>query len=149
MTTRVLGLMSTLVLARVLAPSDYGLVALAFAVNSTLDACLSAGVEQQIIRAPAPTRALYDTAFTFNLIRTLLISALLLLGAAPAADFFGDPRLEPVLLAFAALPLLTGMVNIGVVDFQRNLDFSAEFRMLIVPRLAAIAVSFAIALTFH
>jgi O-antigen/teichoic acid export membrane protein len=149
MTTRMLGLISTLVLARLLVPADFGLVALAYACSATLEACTYAGVEQQIIRSAAPSRALYDTAFTLNLIRALAIAVMLALGAGPLATFFGDPRLEPVLLTLTLLPLVNGFSNIGTVDFQRNLAFHREFQMMILPRLITFCVSLGVALVFR
>ncbi|MFC7541192.1 oligosaccharide flippase family protein [Siccirubricoccus deserti] len=148
MTTRLLGLVSTLVLARLLTPADFGLVALAYACRSTLDACTNAGVEQQIIRSPNPTRELYDTAFTLNMARCLAIAALLALGAALAV-FFGDPRLETVLLVLALLPAIGGFTNIGVVDFHRDLAFRREFQMMILPRLVTFVTSLGAALVFR
>jgi O-antigen/teichoic acid export membrane protein len=140
---------STLVLARLLTPADFGLVALAYACGATLDACLNAGVEQQIIRSPDPRRALYDTAFTLNMVRCLTIAAMLTLGAGPLAGFFGDPRLEPVLMALALLPAINSFTNIGVVDFHRNLAFHREFQMMILPRLVTFATSLGVALVFR
>ena len=85
MATRLLGLVSTLALVRLLAPGDFGLVALAAAFAVALDICLSLGVEEQIIRAERPTRQLYDTAFTMNLLRGMAVGALMALAAGPAA----------------------------------------------------------------
>lgn len=145
MATRLLGLFSTLALVRLLAPGDFGLVALAAAFAVALDVCLSLGVEEQIIRAERPERQLYDTAFTVNLLRGAAVGGLVALAAGPAAGFFGDPRLEDVLLALALSALLSGLANIGAVDFRRELRFEREFAMQILPRLAGIAVTIGLA----
>ncbi|WP_187830349.1 oligosaccharide flippase family protein [Siccirubricoccus phaeus] len=147
--SRLLGLLSTLVLARLLVPADFGLVALAYACGATLDACLNAGLDQQIIRAPAPSRPLYDTVFTLNLLRGLAIGAVLAAGAGPLAGFFGDARLQPVLWALALLPVLGGFANPGAVEFQRDLDFRADFLMMILPRLLGVATAIGIGLAFR
>ncbi|HWT09257.1 MAG TPA: oligosaccharide flippase family protein, partial [Roseomonas sp.] len=76
MATRLLGLVSTLVLARLLLPEDFGLVALATSFAFALDACLALGVGDQIVRAHEPDRDMYDTAFTINLLRGLLVGAM-------------------------------------------------------------------------
>ena len=77
MLTRVLGLISTLILVRLLAPADFGLVALATSFALALDACLSIGVEDQLVRSNNPRPALYHTAFTLNLFRCLAVAALI------------------------------------------------------------------------
>lgn len=145
MTTRVLGLGSTLVLVRLLAPEDFGLVALAFAFASTLELVLATGVEAQIIRARETSRALYDTVFTLNVLRGALLAALVFAIAGPAAAVFGEPRLEAVIAVLALVPLLAGLANPGAAEFQRNLDFAKVFQLLIVPRLAQIALTIGLA----
>jgi O-antigen/teichoic acid export membrane protein len=147
--TRLLGLASTLTLVRLLAPGDFGLVALAAAFAMTLDVCLSLGVEDQIIRAERPTRQLYDTAFTVNLLRGAATAAIVALAAGPAAEFFGDPRLEDVLLALALSALFSGLANIGTADFRRELRFEREFAMQILPRVAGIVVTIGLAAWLH
>ena len=149
MATRVLGLCSTLILVRLLAPEEFGLVALAAAFAASLDICLALGVEEQIIRAKAPDRALYDTAFTINLLRGLLVGGLLVASAVPAATFFGDARLEPILLALAASAALSGLANIGVVDFRRELRFEREFLLQLLPRMVGISVTLGLAFALH
>lgn len=145
MLTRLLGLVSTLVLVRLLSPEDFGLVALATAFAVALDVSLSIGVEDQIVRAAHPTRALYDTAFTLNLMRALAVALLLAGTAEMAAGFFGDPRLEDVLLALAASAALSGLTNIGVADFRRQLAFDKEFKLLLLPRLLGITLTLSLA----
>ena len=139
--TRGLGLISTLILVRILAPADFGLVALATAFALALDVCLSIGVEDQIVRSADPRPALYHTAFTLNLMRALAVAGLITALAAPAGAFFADARLHDVLLALAVSAGLSGFANIGVADFRRRLSFDKEFQLQLLPRLAGITVT--------
>ncbi|WP_437166540.1 oligosaccharide flippase family protein [Falsiroseomonas sp. E2-1-a20] len=145
MSTRVMGLCSTLILVRLLAPGDFGLIALATSFAVALEASLVIGVEDQIVRAKAPSRAMYDTGFTLNLLRGLLVAVLIVLIAAPAGRFFGDARLEPVLLALALSAALSGLANIGVADFRRHLQFEREFALNLYPRMVGIVVTVTLA----
>jgi len=147
--TRMLGLASSLVLVRLLAPGDFGLVALAATLATAIDICLALGVEDQIVRARHPGRGLYDTAFTLNLLRAAVVAILVAAAAAPAARFFSDARLEAVLIALAISAAVSGIENIGTVDFRRDLDFDKEFRLLLLPRLAGMAVTLLAAITLH
>jgi O-antigen/teichoic acid export membrane protein len=135
MLNRGLGLASTLILVRLLAPDDFGLISLAFAFSTTLDACATIGTEAQIIRSRDPGRSFYDTAFTMNVMRAALLALLTAAAAGVAARWFGDPRLENVLYVVAVLSLLQGFANIRLVAFQRDLRFDKEFLVLGVPRL--------------
>ncbi|MBP0496109.1 oligosaccharide flippase family protein [Pararoseomonas indoligenes] len=140
-TTRLLGLASTLILVRLLPPSEFGLVALATAFALALDACVSIGVEDQLVRSHDPRPELYDTAFTLNLLRCLFLSVLIAVAAWPAAGFFGDPKLAPVLLALSISAAAYGLTNVAIADFRRHLSFEKEFQLQFLPRVAGIVVT--------
>ena len=143
---RVLGLTSTLVLVRLLVPADFGLIALASGFMQSVDGLMSLGTEEAVIRTRAPDRDTYDTAFTMTALRGLFASLLVAALAFPAAGFFGDARLGPVLLAVAVLPLLDGLSNIGAVDFRRDMTFHKEFALMVLPKLGGILTAIVMAL---
>jgi lipopolysaccharide exporter len=142
---RVLGLTSTLVLVRLLIPADFGLIALATGFVQSVDGLMSLGTDEAVIREADPGRSVYDTAFTLNALRGLVASLIVAVAAYPAAGFFGDPRLGPVLLVVALLPLLDGLSNIGAVDFRRNMTFHKEFALMVLPKLCGILAAIAAA----
>ncbi len=146
---RVLGLVSTLVLVRLIAPADFGIIALATSFMQTLDGMLTLGTEEAVIREAVPTRGFYDTAFTLNLLRGLSVTLLVAALAFPAAGFFADPRLGPVLLFIACLPVLDGCANIGAVDFRRDLAFHKEFAIMVLPKLCGIVAAITAAVLLH
>lgn len=146
---RVLGLVSTLVLVRLLAPADFGLVALASGFMQSVDGLMSLGTEEAVIRQANPDRAVYDTAFTLTAMRGLTASLLVAGAAFPAATFFVEPRLGPVLLVVALLPLLDGVSNIGTVDFRRAMTFEKEFALMVLPKFGGILTAIVLALLLH
>jgi lipopolysaccharide exporter len=147
--TRNLGLISTLVLVRLLEPSDFGLVALGTAFAATVDALSAFGVQDALIRLPSPSRVSYDTAFGLGLLRGLLTTLVIAGGAWPTAVFFNEPRLSIVLLALAAGTLITAFENIGTVDFRRHMTFQKEFNLQVGPRIIGVALTISIALIWH
>ena len=146
MATRLLGLLSTLILTRLLMPSDFGLIALGSSFVVSLDALSALGVEDALVREKTLSRELYDTGFTLNLIRSTLTGTILAVSALPTANFFREPRLAYVLLALAFGTVANGLMNIGVVDFRRSFSFNKEFRLLIMPRLAGVLATVIMAL---
>jgi lipopolysaccharide exporter len=136
--TRLLGTISTLLLVRLLVPGDFGLVAIATTFSQAVDGLADIGVDNALIREPSVDRAMYDTGFTLALIRGLASSVLIALCAWPVGRFFGDSRLAGVLLALAVVTMLSAVENIGVVDFQRDLAFDREFKLLLAPRILGI-----------
>jgi len=149
MATRVLGLVSTLILVRLLMPEDFGVVALGAAFAQAVDTMSVLGTDDALIREHEPTRAMYDTAFTLNAMRGVLTGMVVVVGAWPTARFFGEPRLTSLLLALAALAVIDGWLNIGVVDFRRNFQFHKEFLLNILPRIASVGVTITAAALFQ
>lgn len=133
--TRLLGILSTLTLVRLLAPGDFGLVALATSFAQTVDALSNFSVHEAIIRERAPDRDMYDTAFAMSLIRGLLTAGVLAGAAWPVAGFFHEPRLAVVLVALGVLSLIGAMENIATADFMRTMAFRQEFKLWTLPRV--------------
>jgi lipopolysaccharide exporter len=146
---RILGFINTLILARLLVPDDFGLVALATGFSQGIMAFSTLGIEEAVIRQKSAGRDIYDTAFTINLIRGLITAAIVAACAWPVAIFFKDPRLMPVLLALAACGMITSFENIGIIEFRRDFAFEREFKLLLLPRLAAIVVTVGVALAWR
>lgn len=146
---RSIGLVSTLVLARVLTPSDFGLVAMAMAVVALLELMGAFGFDSALIQRQDTERRHYDTAWTFNVIFGASIALLLVILAVPAAGFYKEPRLELMLPALAIGSLITGFENIGTVAFRKELNFNLEFRYLLFKRLAGFVATITLALTLR
>lgn len=144
-----IGLISTLVLVRVLTPSDFGLVAMAMAVVALLELMGAFGFDSALIQRQDTDRSHFDTAWTFGVIFGICIALLLLLLAVPAAAFYREPRLELMLPALAVGAVLAGFENIGTVTFRKELNFQMEFKYLLVKRLAGFVVVITLALTLR
>lgn len=142
-----IGLISTLVLARLLTPSDFGLVAMAMAVVALLELMGAFGFDSALIQRQDTERKHYDTAWTFNVIFGLSIATLLVVAAEPAAAFYKEPRLEMILPALAIGALVSGFENIGTVAFRKELNFRMEFIYLFVKRIVVFAVVVSLAFT--
>ncbi len=132
---RAIGLFSTIILARLLAPDDFGVIAIAMIVVGLLETIAYAGVDLALMRPGADTREHYDTAWTIQLIQGALIAGTLLLIAPWVSPFFSEPRATAVIQAIALRPLIVGCQNIGVVAFRKELDFAKDFRFSIYSKL--------------
>lgn len=143
--TRLLGVLNTLVLARLLVPADFGLVAIATSFSQAIDGFSELSVQEALIREHTVDRAMYDTAFTLNAIRGVVTGLVILAAALPVANFFAEPRLMPVLVALALVMFASSLENIGIVDFRRDLAFEKEFLLFMVPRIIGIVAGLVVA----
>lgn len=133
---RGIGLLSTVILARLLVPADFGLVALATALIGLLTLLSDFGFDIALIQNPNAERRHFDTVWTFNVVFGLSTALVLLLLAAPAARFYNEPRLVPVVYGLAVARAISCFENVGLVAFRKDLAFDREFRFSVYKRLA-------------
>lgn len=147
--TRALGLVSTVVLARLLSPEDFGLVAMAMVIVGVLEVFTHTGVDLALIRDRQATREHFDTAWTFEILQGAALAGALLLAAPVAAAHFGDPRVAEVMSVISLRALIGGFENIGVVAFRRELSFDREFWFGVAKKMATVAFTVAAAVYFR
>lgn len=143
---RSVGLVSTVVLARLLAPDDFGVVAMAMVAVAILQSFTQSGVDLALLRADEPTREHYDAAWTLEIIQGIALAVALFATAPLVAGQFEDPRVTEVIRALSVAGLIGGFQNIGVVNFRRTLDFRREFRFGVFKKLSSFVVTIAAAL---
>src|SRR5262245_6227997 len=87
LTERALGLVNTVVLARLLTPEDFGVVAMCMVIVAAVEALSAFGFDVVLIQRQDAQRAHYDTAFTLSLLVGVLIGTLLALSGPLIAWF--------------------------------------------------------------
>jgi O-antigen/teichoic acid export membrane protein len=121
--TMVINLAATLILARLLAPADYGVAVLGTSVLAVAEAVRALGGGAYLVQQKELTPAQIHTNFTISLIATLVLLAALLTFLRPLTGFFGQPELEPF-LRVSVWGFLAGPVNYQVLALMgRNLAF--------------------------
>jgi O-antigen/teichoic acid export membrane protein len=146
---RVIGLASTIVLARLLVPEDFGVVAMALIAVGLLETIAYAGVDLALMRDGADSRDHYDTAWTIQLIQGAILALLLVVLAPLAAAYFKEPRVTAIVQFCGLRALIGGFQNIGVVAFRKELDFAKEFRFSLYSKLFNFAFTVAAAWWFR
>lgn len=119
----------TVVLARLLAPEDFGLFGIALLAQQTIDVLLRIGVDAKLIHEADHTARLLDTAWTIKVGKAVVVAGGLLLTAPYVAAFFDAPRATPLIRVLSAVVLIQGLQNIGVVYFRKELELSKQFAL--------------------
>jgi len=138
---RGLGLVSTLVLLRLLSPDDFGLVATAMLVYGLVDILVTFGFDVALIQTRNVDRSHYDTAWTLQIIFYTTIAVVLSCIAPLSASYFNDERLTDVIYCLSFIFVISAFSNIGVVEFRRNLNFRKEFWFSIAKKTVALGVT--------
>jgi len=140
---RLFKLVRTIVLARLLAPKDFGLFGIALLAMSALETFSQTGFQQALIQTKRDIRPYLDTTWTVQAIRGAAL-ALILFGIGPyVAAFFGEPAAATLLRVLGLSMLFQGFANIGVVYFQKELEFHKQF----VYQLSGTLVDLVVAIT--
>jgi O-antigen/teichoic acid export membrane protein len=142
---RGLGLISTLILVRLLVPDDFGVVAMAMSFVALLELLSAFGFDIALIQRRDATRAHYDTAWTFNALLSSVIALAMIALADRLAAFYDEPALATIVSVLAIGAFAQGFENIGTVAFRKELDFAREFRFQVGKKIAAFAVTIPLA----
>jgi len=143
---RLFGLTRTIVLARVLSPNDFGLFGIALLALSALNTFSQTGFQQALIQKKGDIRPYLDTAWTVQVIRGVVLAGILF-GIAPyVASFFGEPAAALLLRVLGLSAVFQGFTNIGVVHFQKELEFHKRFIYMFSGTLADLGVAISAAL---
>lgn len=140
---------STILLARLLTPSDFGIVAIASAIVAIVTALSELSLAEALIQHRDPTDAHFHSAWTLNLARSTMIGLVIAALAVPLARSYGDPRLIDILLVIAAATAISGASNPKLLIFQRNLVFWQDFAFSVSQKVAGFIAAIAVAIVFR
>ncbi|MEX1198503.1 MAG: lipopolysaccharide biosynthesis protein [Pseudohongiellaceae bacterium] len=146
MTVRFISVISTLILARLLTPEDFGIYALAMTVYAFVDLLGAFGFGSALIQNQDATDAHYNTAWTLHFIFSLMTSSLLFVLAPYAAEFLREPQLETVVRFMCIIFLLDGIKNVGIINFQKHMTFDREFRFSLMTKLTGFLITIPLAI---
>ncbi len=140
---RTLRFIRTIIVARLLSPTDFGLFGLACLAMDILERFSETGMNAALIQKKEKTEEYLDTAWTINLIRNIFLFSLLFFGAPFIAKFFNNLSAAPLIRVIAVIMIVRGVTNIGAVYFIKELDFRKQF----VLRTVGIIVNVVVTLT--
>ena len=143
---RLLDFVSLLVLARLLSPADFGIVAIATSVLVIVEAILDLPLTQALVRIPSPSERMFATAFTLSLMRGTAISLLMIVVAWPMALFYNDPRLFPLVAVISIAPAMRSVISPRMVLFMQRFDFRREFALDLLAKGATLIFSVGVVL---
>jgi O-antigen/teichoic acid export membrane protein len=147
--SRLIDLLTMLVLARLLSPKDFGLVAIAMTLVTIVEAAMEMPIAQALVRLATITQEDYDTAFTLSMLRGIVLTAFLCASSIPFASFYGDARLVSLVCCLSLAPVTRGLTSPRMADYTKQLSFGREFTMEVGGKVLAFAVASGIAILFR
>ncbi len=115
-----------MLLARVILPDDFALMAITLVVIALFTALTEVGVAQAVIQnRRGSTPEFLNVAWWFGVVRGLVVAVMGVLLAGPIARFYDKPALEPLLLVAPAIVVFTGLTSPRIYALQRQFRFGA------------------------
>lgn len=138
---KIVNLLKIAILGRLLAPDDFGLMAIAILTLKWLEYFTETGFNKALVQHRGDIEAILDTAWLVQLGRGLLLAGLLF-GMAPiAASIFSAPQATDIIRTCAVLFIIRGLSNPAMVYLRRELDFKRIFWWTLSNAVVGLAVA--------
>ena len=140
---QLLGFVVFVILANLLRPADFGLVALAVVFVNLAQVFIDQGLGDAIIQRRELTRSHIDTAFWVAIGTGVLLTAAGAVLAIPVSTLLGEPDLRPILQVLSLTFVLAAMSSIQIALLRRDL----AFRSLATRSICAMVAGGAVGIT--
>lgn len=137
---------STIVLGRLLTPTDFGYVAMVVAVVGVGEVLRDFGLSMAALQAKSLSKAQQSNLFWINSLIGLILFLIAYFAAEPIAVFYGEPHLADITEVMSITFLAGGLATQFKVSINRELRFASLALIDIVPTVIGFAVAVAIAL---
>lgn len=134
-----------LVLARLLSPEEYGLIAIITIFISVFNSIVDSGFSNALIRKQDATEVDYNTVFYTNLVISAVLSTALFFGAPLIADFFARPQLTPLTQAMSSIVVINAFSIVQNIRLTKNIDFKTKTKVSLIASVASGIIGIAMA----
>ena len=138
---KIFSLIRLIIIGRILAPSDFGLMGIALLTMSALETFSTFGFKQALIQKKENTANYLDAAWTVLIIRGFVVFIIVYLVAPYVAFFFHTPEVKPIIQVLGLVTFFQAFANIGVIFFHKELEFNKVF----IYRFVGISTNFIVA----
>jgi len=135
------GLLRLIILARILSPSDFGVMGIALLTMSILEIFSETGFQHALIQKKENIKSYLDSAWTVLILRGFVLFVILYFIAPYAAVFFNTPEAKPIIRVIGFSILFQAFTNIGITYFKKELEFNKEFIYQLTGTLADFIVA--------
>jgi O-antigen/teichoic acid export membrane protein len=128
-TYRILSVVRTIILARLLTPTQFGDFGIASLVLALVEIFTETGINVFLVQQEEDDaiNTYVNTAWVISIYRGILIAGVVALSSFPVSAFFNNEASKSLILFMALVPLIRGFINPASAKFQKHLKFNKEF----------------------
>ena len=134
-----------LVLARLLTPEEYGIMAMIMIFIAVSNSIVDSGFSNALIRKIDAKRIDYNTVFFFNLVASALLYVLLFFLSPAIAAFFKEPQLVEVTRVIGCVLLINALAIIPRTLFVKDVNFKVQTKVSLIASLSSGAIGIGMA----
>lgn len=134
-----------ILLARILSPSDYGVVGMIGIFMAIAQTFIDSGFGSALIRKNVCTDDDYSTAFYFNIVVGIICYILLFIASPWIARFFETPILKDVVRVLAINLFLNSLTIVQVAKLTKHVDFKSQAKVSLLSTIVSGCVGLAMA----
>jgi O-antigen/teichoic acid export membrane protein len=134
---RFIGLISILILARILGPEDFAVVAIISMVIYFFDVLSNVGNEQYIVQKADVSTADLNTAWTLSLLIKSILTVILVVLIPLIDNYYPQMDLLQILLLATLVLPINALKNPGIWKLQRELNYKPIFCLTIAQKIAS------------
>lgn len=114
-----------IILARILSPRDFGLVAMLFVFITILEVFVSSGMGSALIQKQDTNDKDYSTVFVFNLFVSVFLYIILFISAPFIAKFYNSPQLLSLTRVIGVSIIINALSLVQRAYIQKTLDIKS------------------------
>ncbi len=132
---RLVGIISTLFLVRLLSPESFGIIATATIYIGFFETLSALGVKRYLIAHTNLADRDLNSAWTLSIFIRLVVSFIIISLAGTISSFVNEPELELVIIIITLAGFLRTFCNIGLVKLEKDVNFSSIAKLDIVVKV--------------
>ncbi len=122
----------TIIIARFVLPTDYGLIAMLGIFLSLAQSVVDSGFTQALIQKKNREEIDFSTVFYFNIAVSILLYLIFFIGAPYIAQFYKEPQLEIIMRWMALSLIVIGLSIVQRAKLTINLDFKTQAKASLI-----------------
>ena len=135
-----------IILARLLSPSEFGLVGMIVVFTAISQSFIDSGFSQALIRKSDCSQEDYSTVFYFNVVIGAVCYLVLFFLAAPISFFYEEPQLVPLIRVLCITLIISGIGLIQRTILTKKIDFKLQTKISLVSALLSGGIGIAMAM---
>lgn len=146
---KIVSFISFIILARLLLPEDFGIIALLLVIPNFSDLITSPSFESALIQTKNDPVPYLNSIWTFSIIKSLIIFILIFFSAPLIASFFHIERAIWAIRLSGIFVVLPALANVAQLFFFKDIDFKKIFIRDIVASLSYATVAVGLSIFYH